>query len=408
MSDYERIIIVGGGIAALSAAERLREHGFGGELVIVGDEPHRAYNRTPLSKELLTGVRQPDELTVTAHTDVDAIWRTHTAARGLDLGARALLLPGGERLGFDGLVIATGVEARHLPGSPMHSPRVHTLRTLADARAIDTAFTRGRHLTIIGGGFIGCELASTAVERAVRVSIVEPGPTLLGASLGPELGAHITELHRRHGIDVHLGTTVAEGDLSGRRVSLTLSNGETIGTDEVVIAVGTAPRTDWLTGTGLDISNGVLCAPTCHVLGPDGQPLHGIVAAGDVARWPNLRIDSEARRVEHWINAIEMGQAAATALLAGPHTAQPFTAVPRFWSHQHGVRIQSVGLPALGARTQLLDGDPRRGSFVTGYLRPDPRSGGDTLIGAMAIDAPRTLLDYRDVIGQAFTAPAAA
>jgi len=405
----ERIVIVGAGIAALSAGERLRELRWAGQLTIVGDEAHRPYNRTPLSKQLLTGTRDPAELRLSAHTDLDAAWRTATPARGLDLTGRAVLLPGGERLGFDGLIIATGAEARHLPGAPIHSPRVHMLRTLDDAVAVDGALGRARHLVVVGGGFIGCELAATATERAITVNIVEPARPLLAGALGEQIGAHTTDLHRRHGVTVHLGATVTAGHTTDPRgIRLTLSTGETLRADTAVVGVGTLPRTDWLTHTGLDVTDGVLCGPTCHVLDHHGRPIDGIVAAGDVARWPNLRFDAVARRVEHWINAIEMGQHAATALLAGPTAVAPFVPVPRFWSHQHGVRIQSVGLPRLGSQAQILEGSIGSGRFVACYLRPDPRTGRDVLVGAVGFDSPRALLGYRDQIGQPAAAGAAA
>ncbi|GDY31660.1 NAD(P)/FAD-dependent oxidoreductase [Gandjariella thermophila] len=400
MTGPDRIVVVGAGLAGLSAAERLREHGWDGELVIVGDEPHRPYNRTPLSKELLTGDRQPAELRLRCHTELDAVWRTGTEVRGVDLRRRVLALPHGERLDFDGLVIATGAEARHLPGAPTASPRVHLLRTVDDARALDVSLATARRLVVVGGGFIGCELASTARERALDVSIVASAPTLLARPLGDELGEYATELHRRHGVRLYLDNAVAEWSESRRGITLRLRGGERLRADTVVIGIGAVPRADWLAGNGLDLSDGVACTPTCHVLGPHRRPLDGIVAAGDVARWPNLRIDPVPRRVEHWLNAIEMGQHAATALLTGPRGVDPFTPVPRFWSHQHGVRIQSVGMPGLGGDLRVLDGSMRSGRFVAGFLRPHYRTGQEVLLGAVAFDAPRALLRYRDHINR--------
>jgi NADPH-dependent 2,4-dienoyl-CoA reductase/sulfur reductase-like enzyme len=395
-----RVVVIGAGLAGLSAAERLREHGWDGELVLVGDEPHRPYNRTPLSKELLTGHRQPADLRLRCHTELDAVWRTGTEVRGVDLRRRVLALPHGERLSFDGLIIATGAEARHLSDAPKHSPRVHLLRTLDDARAVDLGLSSARRLVVVGGGFIGCELASTARERALDVSIVATAPALLSRPLGEELGEYATELHRRNGVHVYLDTTVAEWQVTEREVDLRLRSGERLRADTVVIGVGAVPRVEWLAGNGLDLADGVGCAPTCHVLGPRRRPLDGIVAAGDVARWPNLRIDRVPRRVEHWLNAIEMGQHAATALLAGPQEVDPFTPVPRFWSHQHGVRIQSVGMPGLGGELRLLDGSVDSGRFVVGFLRPHYRTGQEVLLGAVAFDAPRALLRYRDHISR--------
>ncbi|MFF0133423.1 NAD(P)/FAD-dependent oxidoreductase [Streptomyces mirabilis] len=398
-----RIAVVGTGLAGLSAAERLRELGWRGEITMIGEEPHRPYNRTPLSKQLLTGDRQPPDLALTTYTELDAAWRLGTRALGLDTERRELLLPGGERLPFDGLVIASGVEPRHLPGAPLHSDRVWMLRTLADARAVDRAFAGARHVAVIGGGFIGCEIACTARTRALDVTLIDASPTLLHRALGPALGAVVGDLHRDNGVRLHLGVGVRGWEEDKHGVTVLLDDGEQVRADAAVVGVGTMPRTDWLWHTGLDLTDGVLCAPTTHVLDPDGHALDGIVAAGDIARWPNHRFDDIPRRVEHWINAIEMGRHAAEALLAGPENSAPFTPVPRFWSHQHGVRIQSVGMPALGTDLTILDGDPARRRTVAGYTRPGP-DGTPLLVGAVALDSPRTLLAHRHRIGHPLTA----
>jgi NADPH-dependent 2,4-dienoyl-CoA reductase/sulfur reductase-like enzyme len=157
--------------------------------------------------------------------------------------------------------------------------------------------------------------------------------------------------------------------------------------DLAVVAVGTHPRTDWLHGNGWDLTDGVLCAPSTHVLDRYGRALPRIVAAGDVARWPNLRFEHTSRRVEHWINAIEMGQAAADALLTGPDRAAAFTPIPRFWSPQHGVRIQSVGTPQLGTQIQVLHGSTASRRVVAGFTRPAV-DGTPLLVGAIAWTCP--------------------
>lgn len=399
MRTQPRIVIAGAGLAGLSAAERLREHGYTGELVIVGDEPDRPYNRTPLSKGLLTGEVSRRDLRLRTHTatGLGAGWRLGTPILGLDLQQRNLVLPGGEHLGFDGLVIATGVEARHLPDAPVHLPHVRMLRTLADADAIDRALARADHVAIVGGGFIGCEIAVTARARGLHATIVDLTPTLLARSLGPALGAIVGDIHREVGVRLHLGVGVAGWTETPDGVQLVLDDGETITADAAVVGIGTHPRTDWLHGSGLDLSDGVLCTPTCHVQDTDGNAVESVVAAGDIARWPNLRFDTTARRVEHWLNAIEMGQAAAEALLAGPAAARPFTPIPRFWSHQHGVRIQSLGMPTLGTEMTILDGTPESRRFVAGFTCTG--ADGPILVGAVALDAPRTLLRYHDHIG---------
>ncbi len=398
MTAVPRIVIAGAGLAGLSAAERLREQGYAGQLVIIGDEPHHPYNRTPLSKDLLTGEVSRRDLPLRTYTDLDATWRLGIRNLRLDLDDQRLVLPGGEHMDFDGLVIATGVEARHLPGAPVHLPHVRMLRTQDDADAVDRALAKADHVAIVGGGFIGCEIAVTARNRGLHATIIDLSPTLLAGSLGPALGAIAGDIHRHAGVQLCLGVGVHGWTETPAGVQVHLDNGETITADAAVVGIGTHPRTDWLVGSGLDLSDGILCTPTCHVQDAQGNPRDTVVAAGDIARWPNLRFDTTPRRVEHWINAIEMGQAAATALLAGPTAATPFTPVPRFWSHQHGVRIQSLGMPTLGTNMTVLAGSPDSTRFVAGFTRPAPD--GPILVGAVAFDSPRTLMRYRDHIGQ--------
>lgn len=399
--NYERVVIAGTGMAGLRAAERLRGNGFAGELVMIGQEPHRPYNRTPLSKGLLTGHRTVTDLALTTRGDLHAKWRTGTEITGLDIPGRKIILDHGEELWFDRLIIATGVHARHLPGAPMHSPHVWPLRTLADARAIDRAMVRAKHVAVIGGGFIGCEIASTARERGLDATIIDRSPTLLHRSLGPALGADIGDVHRNAGVRLHLGVAVAGWTEHRRGVTLDLDDGERVTADLAIVGVGTEPATGWLAGSGLDNSDGILCDDTCHVLDTVGRPVLGITAAGDVARWPNQRFDNVPRRVEHWLNAIEMGQAAADALLLGA-AANPYSPVPRFWSRQHGVRIQSTGMPSLGTGMTILEGSVRKRRFVAGFTRNEPA--GPRLVGAVSLDAPRALMRWHDRIGSTSTA----
>ena len=391
----ERIVVVGGGRAGHAAAERLRESGFTGELTIVGEERHRPYNRTPLSKQLLTGVYALDDLALPAFTELDARWRLGCRVVALDPARRVVRLGGAEDLPYDGLVIATGVEARVLPGAPMHSDRIHMLRTLEDAHHIDQAMghATGR-LLIVGGGFIGAELASTARARGLDATIIDVSPVMLARGLGHVLGAAAGDLHRDHGVRLHLGVAVTGWEMHDRGVRLALADGEVLDGDAAVVGIGTVPRTEWLAGAGLDTTDGVLAAATCHAVGAQD-----VVVAGDVARWPNLLFDNVPRRVEHWINAVEMGQHAADSLLAGPDRATAFTPVPRFWSEQHGVKIQAVGSPGLGTDVRILEGTLASRRFVAGYL--DATATSKRLMGVVAFDSPRELLAYAPLIGQA-------
>ena len=383
MSRMERIVIVGAGLTALRAAERLRELKFDGEVVIVGDEPYKPYHRPALSKQLVTGKLSTKDLFFPAYHDIDAIWRTRTRAHKLDHGRHIVHLPGGEELKYDGLMIATGVEARHLAGAPRHDPRVHALRTLDDAIAIKETLTRSKgRVVVIGTGFTGCEFASSCREMNRDVTIIGRSKTLFGKALGPELGAAIGDLHRRHGVDLALGVDIRHWATGPEGVAIVLSNERLITAACVILAVGSMPSTDWLAGSGLVLEDGVLCEPTCHVVGASD-----VVAAGDVARWPNLRFDGVPRRVEHWLNAIEMGRAAAESLLAGKSRAKPFTPLPRFWSEQHHVRIQAAGIPAIGQQTMYLSTRPNGAErSVTGYIRAGKP------VGIVGLNQPRTMI----------------
>ena len=410
------IVIVGAGLAGHAAAERLRESGFTGTLTIVGEEPHRPYNRTPLSKELLTGMATPADLALPAFTDLDATWQLGEPATSLDISTRRVTLADGRQLVYDGLVLAPGVRARHLPGAPLHTDHVHMLRTLDDAVAVERSLSRtSDRVAVVGGGFIGCELASTARARGLDVTIVDLSETLLHHGLGAALGEASASLHRDHGVRLHLGVSVQTWEPREKGIRLHLSDGELIDAEMVVVGVGTDPAQGWLAGSGLAaVTDGIQASQTCHALDTDGRPVDGIVVAGDAACWPNWRFDGIPRRVEHWINAIEMGQCAADNLLAGPDNAVPYTPTPRFWSHQHDTKIQSAGMPALGDTMNVIAGSvasrrflaayTRRGTDVTGAAGAS-RAGRDVLMGLIAFDHARELLEASPLIGRPVALP---
>ncbi|MFD8928970.1 NAD(P)/FAD-dependent oxidoreductase [Streptomyces mirabilis] len=330
------VAVVGASLAGLSAARSLRKQGYDGRLVVIGDELHRPYDRPPLSKEFLAGTLGEADLSLeTDDEDLRAEWLLGARAAGLDRAERAVRLADGREVRADGIVIATGAVARTLPGSEGLAG-VHTLRTLDDARALRDELARGGRLVVIGGGFIGAEVASTAYALGLDVTVVEAAPTPLAGPLGATMGDVVSALHVDHGVRLLCGVGVK--GLSGeRRVdAVLLEDGRSIPGDIVVVGVGAQPCVEWLEGSGVELDNGVKC-------GADGRTsLAGVVAVGDCANWYDPRAGAH-RRVEHWTGARERPDAAIATLLAGGAVEPGVPRPPYFWSDQYGVKIQFAG-----------------------------------------------------------------
>ncbi|HEY6696869.1 MAG TPA: FAD-dependent oxidoreductase [Acidimicrobiales bacterium] len=402
----QAIVVVGASLAGLRAAEELRCEGFKGTVTVVGDEVHAPYDRPPLSKQVLAGHWEADRLPLTVGVDggIDALgldWRLGTRAKGLDLDARQVVLDDGERLGFDGLVIATGATPRRLPGSE-GLVGVHTLRTLDDCLAVRAEVDAGaRRVVVVGAGFIGAEVAATCRTRGLDVTILEALRVPLGQALGEEMGAVLADVHRDHGVDVRLGTAVAslDGRDDGRVQRVRLADGAAIEADLVVVGIGVVPNTAWLEGSGLTLDDGVVCDATT-LAAP------GVVGAGDVARWPSRRF-GELMRVEHWDNAITMGSHAARRLLAwldaeeagghGSRKPEPYDPVPWFWSDQYDRKVQLAGRSSGADEVRVVDGSTEDRRFVALYRR------GDHVVGALAMNLPRQLLAYQRLIERGAT-----
>ena len=380
-----RIAVVGASLAGLRAAERLRADGFDGELTVIGEEPHLPYDRPPLSKELLAGTRTAADVAFPIADELEVAWALGRRAVGLDLDRRTVRVEDGEEHPFDGLVVATGSVPRMLPGFDPALPNVFALRTLDDALALRALLTAeaGARLLIVGAGFVGVEVAATARALGAEVEIVSLDPPI--AVAGALASGVCAELLAEHGVRSAIAGPRIASVLAGERFeAVVLEDGRRIEADAVVVAVGAAPATAWLEGSGLTLEDGVVCDPSCAAVGAPG-----VVAAGDVVRWPNELIGGRSMRIEHWTNAAESGAAAARTLLhgSGPQTA--YRPVPGFWSDHFGLRLQSVGLPALADRFELVDGAPAERRFAAAAYR------GDALVGCVAYALPRTLVQYR-------------
>jgi 3-phenylpropionate/trans-cinnamate dioxygenase ferredoxin reductase component len=332
----ERVVVAGASLAGVRAAAELRRAGFEGTITVVGAEPDPPYDRPPLSKQVLTGEKDLGDVVLPAALDesLELDWRLGVPLTALDLQQREVVLAGGERVPYDGLVIATGASARQLPGVD-HLDGLVTLRTVDDARVLRADLEASpQRVAVVGAGFIGCEVAASCRRRGLDVTLVEALSTPLERVLGPRLGNVVADLHRDHGVDVRLGVGVLGVDGSERVERLRLTDGTILPVDVVVVGIGVAPNTAWLEGSGLQLADGVVCDSTT-LAAP------GVVAAGDVARWTHVGY-GESMRVEHWDNAVAMGTHAGRRLLAGDGGA-PYSPLPYFWSDQYDRKIQLSG-----------------------------------------------------------------
>jgi NADPH-dependent 2,4-dienoyl-CoA reductase/sulfur reductase-like enzyme len=396
-----RVVVVGASLAGLRAAEELRHQGFTGTITIVGDETHAPYDRPPLSKQVLAGEWTVERiaLTVAAAGGVEALdldWRLGTRAAGLDLDGREVVLADGSRIAYDGLVIATGARPRELPGTEGLAG-VHTLRTLDDCLAVRSDLTAGAaRVVVVGAGFIGSEVAATCRRQGCDVTILEALPVPLGRALGDEMGAVMGELHRDHGVDLRLGAGVAGFEGTDRVEQVRLADGTAVDADLVVVGIGVTPNTAWLESSGVALDDGVVCDATTLVA-------PGVVAAGDVARWPSHRF-GELMRVEHWDNAITMGEHAARRLLAerglasqDPPEPAAYDPVPWFWSDQYDRKIQLAGRSSGAHEVTVVAGSVAERRFVALYRR------GARIVGVLAMNRPRPLMTYRRLIERGAT-----
>jgi 3-phenylpropionate/trans-cinnamate dioxygenase ferredoxin reductase subunit len=381
------IVIVGASLAGGRAAQALRQAGHEGPVVVIGDEAHRPYTRPPLSKELLAGDHDADRCALPS-ADADVDWRLGTAAAGLDLAGREVVLDGGERLPYAKLLIATGARARPWPGDPVGLDGLHVLRDLDDAIALRDAFEAGPRLAVVGAGFVGSEVAATARKRGLDVTLIDIAPHPMTA-LGPEVGARVAELHRAHGVKLRLGVGVDGFEGDGRLEAVRLADGTRVEADVAVVALGAIPNTEWLADSGLELQPGVVCDATLAARDADD-----VFCAGDAAAWPHPMADGALIRIEHWTNAAEQGAAAARNLLADPADRAPYEAVPYFWSDQYDVKIQAVGLAGRAERMHVLEETPDGEKRVLGGER-DGR-----LVAVVGFNAARRLAFYRSRLAE--------
>jgi 3-phenylpropionate/trans-cinnamate dioxygenase ferredoxin reductase subunit len=376
----ERFVIVGAGLAGAKAAETLRDEGFSGRLILIGDEAERPYERPPLSKDYLRG-----EIEDVPYVHAESFYREHeielwrsTRVTGIEAGLHKLLLEGDRRLGYDRLLLTTGAVPRRLdvPGADLAG--IHYLRTLADSRRIGKELDSTQHLAVIGSGWIGAEIAASARQKGCEVTMIERASLPLERVLGPEVGQIYLDIHRDHGVEFLPETTLERFEGEGAVERILTRDGAVVDADLVVVGVGVAPRTGLVESAGLHVDNGVVVDERLESSRP------GVFAAGDVA---NAHHPFYGRhiRVEHWANALKQGPVAARAML-GHDVA--YEEIPYFFSDQYDVGMEYTGF-ATNWDDVVFRGDVKGREFVAFWLD------GGRVVAAMNVN----VWDVNEAIG---------
>ncbi len=361
MADARCFVIVGASLAGAKAAQTLRDEGFEGRVVLLGDEPVRPYERPPLSKEYLQGKAGLDKVFVHdegyyEEHDIDLRLTTHV--QSLDTAAREIVLSSGEHIAYDAALLTTGAAPRRLtvPGSGLHGQ--YFLRTLEDSDRLQAAIRGAGRVVVIGGGWIGCEVAASARQLGADVAVVEAADLPLERVLGPELGSFYRDVHADHGVAWHLGNGVEELRGSSQVEEVQLTDGTVVQGDIFVVGVGVVPRISIAEEAGLTVENGVVTDEFLQT------SVAGVFAAGDVAdAWHPLfqtRI-----RLEHWSSALNQGPVAAKNML-GRHV--PYEKVPYFFSDQYDVGMEYSGYAPTWDEV-VLRGDPASREFIAFWLK---------------------------------------
>jgi NADPH-dependent 2,4-dienoyl-CoA reductase/sulfur reductase-like enzyme len=400
-----RVVIVGASLAGLRAAEELQLRGFAGRLTLIGDEPVEPYDRPPLSKQVAMGKVPAEHTGLPRLERLDgAEWMLGVAATGLDRDRHVVQLADGREVGYDRLLIATGVRNRPWPSESEASlDGVVSVRTSQDAATLAKLLADApKRVLVIGGGFTGSEIASVCRHRDLEVTLAERGPAPLVGALGGVIGAIAADIQRDHGVDRRCGITVAglEGDSSGRVRGAAFSDGTRVDAEVAVVALGAVRNTEWLRDSGLAAGPlGVSTDAGCRAFDLNGVVVDDVFAAGDVARFPHPLYEYQFLALEHWENAVTQARIAAHNMMSPSIDRLPHISVPAFWSIQFGLNIKSVGVPSFGEQIQLTQGSVKDRSFVGAYGHE-----GRT-VGAVTVDSAKWIDFYRQQIESAAPFP---
>ena len=380
------VVVVGAGQAGAWVVSTLRDEGYDGRLVLLGDEPEAPYERPPLSKDFLAGTRDAASCAVKpegfyAERSIDL--RLGCRVRSIDRARKEVVAAGGETFAYDSLVLATGARPRLLPVPGAELPGVCYLRTMADSAALRERLRQGLRVCLIGGGYIGLEIASTATALGCQATVVEALPEVLARTMPAELSRVIVGRHRARGVAVETAFKTAEIVESGGALSVVSQDGRAVAAELVVIGIGILPNVELAEAAGLDCDNGI----PVDAFGRSSDP--AIYAAGDVTCHHNPLL-GRSIRLESWQNAQNQGIAVARAILGN---GAPYAEVPWFWSDQFDMNIQAVGA-AEAWDAVVIRGDPEGDSFAVFCLSEG------VLVSAYAVNAPRDLRFARQMIAK--------
>ncbi|EOM75280.1 pyridine nucleotide-disulfide oxidoreductase [Rhodococcus rhodnii] len=392
--SIDTVAIVGAGHAAAATARTLRRRGFDGTVTLLGDEIRDPYQRPPLSKEFLTGELDDTSLPLLTRKwveDNDVTVRNGARVSSIDTASRTLIVEGGASLSADAVVIATGARPRELPMLPKGTPRVHYLRTVDDAARLRDGLATSTRVALIGGGFIGLEIAAAARARGVEVTVVECEQQVLRARLGTRIAGMCADLHRENGVDLRCGVHLAAAEVDEHRARLRLSDGRVLDVDEVVVGIGIEPSVELAAAAGVRVDNGIVVDEMARTSVP------GIHAVGDVASRYSVTAGRHLR-MEHVDAANRQGAVVARTIMGEP---RPDTSAPWFWSDQYEHNLQFTG-NHVGAGELVFRGDVAERAFSAFYLREG------VVTAAFAIDRGEDIMAARELLGRSFSPTALA
>ncbi len=380
----ETVVVVGAGQAGSDLCTALRQQGFEGRIVLVGEEPALPYRRPPLSKDFLSDAMEEQALFIKpqkAYDKQNIEVRTGVRVEAIDRAAHTVTLDNGEVIDYSRLALTTGGRPRLLPLAGAEKPNVHYVRTIADINKLQAQFSAGKKLLIIGGGYIGLEAASVGIKQQLNVTVVEALPRLLARVTGPELSSYYDGVHRSHGVDIKLGAGVEALEGDDTIDTVVLSDGTRLPADIVIVGIGLIPNTELAEAAGLDVDNGIMVDLHARTSDPD------IFAAGDCTNHENGFLGRRVR-LESVPNASEQARVAAAAMCGKP---VPYTGVPWFWSDQYDLKLQMVGLNQ-GYEDIVIRGSMADNSFSAFYLKDG------VVISADAVNRPKDFMVAKRIV----------